>query len=245
MSRAFWAAEMRCAADLHIHSCLSPCADDDMTPCNIAGMAALKGLRLIAVTDHNSARNLPAAWAAAEAAGLSLVPGIELTTREEVHLLAYFADVDAALAFGDEIYRHLPDIPNRPQLFGEQRVMDERDRLVAAEGRLLISALDLTVDQLAGRIARLGGAAVPAHVNRGANGILQALGFVPPGIPFSAIEAWRGLPMPPGTPARLPVLHSSDAHRLGDILEAEVEYDLPTQDAPGFLQWLRQMQRTD
>ena len=196
---------MRCAADLHIHSCLSPCADDDMTPNNIAGMAYLKGLSLIAVCDHNSAFNLPAVEAAARLVGVGLVPGMELTTREEAHLLAYFPDVETALQFGQEVYRHLPDLPNRPDLFGRQLVLDENDEPVREEPRLLISALNLSLDELVAKIDAAGGAAVPAHINRGANGVLQALGFVPAnvhffragGVEWSALSQWGGGRLPP------------------------------------------------
>ena len=94
--------------DTHIHSCLSPCGDNDMTPANICGMAAVKGLQLIAVTDHNAAGNLPTAQKCAEAYGLLLIPGIEITTAEEVHMLGYFPDVPTAVEFGDFLREHLP-----------------------------------------------------------------------------------------------------------------------------------------
>ena len=224
---------MPCAVDLHLHSCLSPCGDELMTPNNIVKMALLKGLELIAVTDHNTARQLGAVAGVCEALGLGLVPGMEITTREEVHLLAYFLTVEQALAFSDFLYPHLPPIPNRPDFFGPQWVMDGEDRVVAEEERLLISALDLSVDQLTGEILGRGGLAVPAHVNRGGNGLLNALGFIPPGAPFSALEVTRALPCPPDPSLkRYPHLHSSDAHRLEDMLE-RVEFLPLDQPTPG------------
>ena len=109
--------------DLHMHSCLSPCADDDMTPANICGMAYIKGLQAIALTDHNTGRNLPYMKEAADQYGLIFMPGMEITTREEVHLLGYFRDVDTAVRVGEFFSSHLPPMKNRPDYFGHQYVM--------------------------------------------------------------------------------------------------------------------------
>lgn len=221
---------MRVYCDLHIHSCLSPCGDALMTPNNIARMAYLKALDVIAVTDHNTAKNLPAVEKICREVGIGLLPGLELNTQEEAHLLAYFATVDEALAFSEEIYRFLPDIANRPDLFGEQLVLDEEDEPVASEPRLLISALSLPLDELVEKIRRAGGAAVPAHINRGSNGLLNVLGFLPPGLPVSTVEVSRTLPCAADL-SKLRVLHSSDAHYLEDILEREVSLELPEASA--------------
>ena len=224
---------MKCAVDLHIHTCLSPCGDELMTPNNIGGMSKLKELDMIAVTDHNTAMHLPAIKAVADVMGLAILPGMELTTREEAHLLAYFKTVGEALAFSEEIYPHLPDIPNRPDLFGPQTELNEDDEPVREEKKLLISALDLGVDDLVPLILARGGLAVPAHINRGSNGILNALGFLPPHLPFSALEIARDLPLPERGIPSLPQLHSSDAHYLENILEREVflELEEPTPEA--------------
>jgi PHP family Zn ribbon phosphoesterase len=227
---------MRCAVDLHIHSCLSPCGDALMTPNNIANMAKLKGLDMIAVADHNTARQLPAVEKAAQRAGLALLPAMELCSREEVHILSYFRTVDAALAFSDEIYAHLPPVKNRPALFGYQTELDEDDEFVREEERLLISALDLSVDELARRIDRAGGLAVPAHINRGANGILQALGFLPPGVKFCALEVARDMPLPEIGMPNIKFLYSSDAHYLENILEREVYLDLESTNSEAFFE---------
>ena len=120
-------------ADLHIHSCLSPCGDNDMTPGNILGMAVVKGLEIVAISDHNTARNLPAAEKIAEAYGLLLVPAIEITTSEEVHMLGYFPDVPTAVAFGEMLKAHLPPKKNKPAFFGEQLVMNEDDEVIDHE----------------------------------------------------------------------------------------------------------------
>ena len=171
----------RLFCDLHIHSCLSPCGDALMTPNNIAGMAFIKGLDVIAVCDHNSARNLPAVKAAADRMNVLLLPGMELTTREEAHMLCYFRTVQACMAFGEAIYAHLAPTPNNERFFGRQQVMNERDEEIDVEERLLIGALDLPFEACAARIREAGGLCVPAHINRGSSGVLGALGFLPQG----------------------------------------------------------------
>ncbi len=211
---------MNIFTDLHIHSCLSPCCNNDMTPLNICAMAKIKGLHAIAVTDHNSAKNLPAIQAAAKANGLVLLPGMEITTREEVHLLAFFSTMEQALAMGELLYGHLPDIQNDPRLFGEQQVMNERDEVTYVERRLLISATDLTLYQAVHEIKRFGGLAVPAHINRGFSGLLTNLGFLPDDVYFPALEVSPQLPVLKDVLRGKIVLHTSDAHELEDISEA-------------------------
>ena len=213
---------MKLFCDLHIHSCLSPCGDALMTPNNIVGMATIKQLDAIAVCDHNSARNLPAVKAVADVMGVVLLPGMELTTREEAHMLCYFRDVQTCVAFGERIRAHLPPIPNREAFFGRQQVMNEQDEEIGVEERLLISALDLGFEECARLIHEAGGLCVPAHINRGSSGVLNALGFLPSGVRYDALEVARSLPVPEG--ARIEgyrILHSSDAHYLENILEPE------------------------
>ena len=226
--------------DLHIHSCLSPCGDDDMTPANICGMAAVKGLQMIAITDHNAAGNLPTAQKICEAYGLLLIPGIEITTSEEVHLLGYFPDVPTAVDFGDFLREHLPKKKNKPSLFGNQRVLDEDDQLIREEDALLIGATDLPLARLVQQVRDAGGVPVPAHINRGANGLLVNLGFMPEGLDFTTVEVWRALPCDPGVQAGKLVLHSSDAHYLGDMLEPEETLRLEEPTVAAFLNRLRQ-----
>jgi DNA polymerase III alpha subunit len=143
--------------DLHMHSCLSPCADDDMTPANICGMAHIKGLQAIAVTDHNTARNLPYVKEAADYYGLILLPGMEITTKEEVHLLGYFRDVETAVKVGEIFTEHLPKMKNRPDYFGNQYVMNTDDEIVETEERLLIGSTDLDLGECTRIILEHGG----------------------------------------------------------------------------------------
>ena len=227
------------AADLHIHSCLSPCGDDDMTPCNIAGMAKIKGLDVIAVSDHNTARNLPAVRLACAECGLALVPAMEITTREEVHLLGYFPTVEAALDFGEMLRCHLPKKKNRPDYFGHQYVMDENDQIIAEEDALLVGATDLPLREAAQAVKDWGGVPVPAHINRGSNGLLVNLGLMPSEPFYSTVEVWRDLPCADAALRGRHVLHSSDAHYLGDIREREDALRLRFDAVPALLDWMR------
>ena len=211
--------------DLHMHSCLSPCGDDDMTPANICGMAHIKGLQAIAVTDHNTARNLPYVKEAADYYGLILLPGMEITTKEEVHLLGYFREVETAVAVGEIFSSHLPPMKNKPEFFGQQWLMNTDDEVVAEEDRLLIGATDLSLAECAAIIREHGGAAVPAHVNQGNNGLLINLGFFPEDVDFPVVEVVPSLPVNEKLLEGKRRLRSSDAHYLGDILEAV--FDLP------------------
>ena len=226
-------------SDLHMHSCLSPCGSDDMTPANICGMAHIKGLEMIAVTDHNTARNLPYVKACADAYGLLLIPGMEITTREEVHMLGYFPDVPAALDFGEFLKGHMPKGKNRPDFFGHQYVMNEDDEVLAEEETLLIGASDLPLSKLAALVREFGGVPVPAHINRGANGVLVNLGFLPEDPGFTAVEVSKHLPCAHGPQAGRIVLHSSDAHYLGDIYEAEEQVTLRERSVAAFLEYLK------
>lgn len=212
--------------DLHMHSCLSPCADDDMTPANICGMAHIKGLQAIAVTDHNTARNLPYVKEAADYYGLILLPGMEITTKEEVHLLGYFRDVETAVEVGKIFTEHLPKMKNKPDYFGNQYVMNTDDEVVDIEERMLIGATDLDLSECTQIIRDHGGAAVPAHINRG-HGLLVNLGLFPEEPYFPVCEVRPEVPVNDKLVGNRLRLRSSDAHHLGDILEAV--FDLETE----------------
>ena len=220
---------MAAYCDLHIHSCLSPCADDDMTPWNLVGMARVKGLDVIALTDHNTALNTPEATAAGEAYGVQVIPGMEVTSREEVHMLGYFPSVREALAAGEEVYAHLPDVKNQPALFGNQIIMGAEDTPSGALEKLLINATDLSVEEVCDLIRAHGGVPVPAHINRGSNGMIGALGLMPFLPEYPVVEVYPGVDCPAYAVKGRFVLHSSDAHRLEDLQERTFTLDaLPT-----------------
>ncbi len=206
--------------DLHIHSALSPCADNDMTPGNIANMAALKGLDAIAVCDHNTTANVRACARAAGDAGICLVPGIEITTAEEVHVLVYFADVKSAEAFGGVIYDALPNVPNNESFFGSQLLIGQDDEPCGKVEKLLLSALPFDIGECFSLVREYGGAAVPAHVNKGADSLLSNLGFFPEDIDIRTIEVWRNAPLAEDISAYR-AIYNSDAHTLWQIAEKE------------------------
>lgn len=217
--------------DLHIHSCLSPCADDDMTPNNIAGMAALKGLNLLALTDHNSCQNCPAFFEACRKQGIVPVAGMELTTAEDIHLVCLFEHLEQAMAFDAEIAKHRMPMKNRTEIFGNQWILDSEDELIGEEEILLIAATDLDVGD-AIRLAKEFGAHVhPAHIDRESNGIVAILGDIPIEYGFACFELKDSANID-SYKERFPqirqeaVLVCSDAHHLWDISEAENRIDL-------------------
>ncbi len=216
---------MSCFCDLHLHSCLSPCAEDDMTPWNMVGMAKIKGLDVIAITDHNAVLNAEDAIAAGNEYGVAVIPGMEITSREEVHVLAYFYTLEDALKAGEELYAHLPDIANQPALFGNQIIMRDGDQPSGTLDKLLINATDMSVEQICAFVASHGGIAIPAHINRGSNGMIGALGLMPFLPEYPVVEVYAGVPCPAYASKGRFVLHSSDAHRLEDIQEQVFELD--------------------
>lgn len=174
--------------DLHIHSCLSPCGDDDMTPGNIVGMAAIKGLDVIAVTDHNSCRNCPAVMKLAEAYGVLAIPGMEINTSEEVHAVCLFPELEQAMAFDAYVYERLLKFPNKEAVFGKQQICNEEDEVIGTEPNLLINSVDLSFDRLWDVVRSFGGVMFPAHVEKSANSLIANLGFVPPESQFRTAE---------------------------------------------------------
>ena len=166
--------------DLHIHSCLSPCGDDDMTPANIVGMAAVKGLDVIALTDHNSCRNCPAAMYHGEKYGVTVIPGMELTTQEEVHVICLFPTLEDALSFDAFIYKKLLPVPNREDIFGKQQIMDERDGDAGTVENLLINATSVSFYDVFSLEGSFHGIEYPAHLDKSSTSRLYTLGFVPP-----------------------------------------------------------------
>lgn len=219
---------MKAYYDFHIHSALSPCADEDMTPNNIVNMARLKGLSMIAVTDHNSCGNLRAVMQVAADDPLVL-PGIEIETAEEVHILGYFPSIRQAEAMEKRIKEHLPFIPNRPEIFGRQLYMDADDTVTGEEEGLLVTATTLGVPDVFSMVQDLGGVAVPAHIDRSSYSILSNLGFLPPELAIRTVEITaKNRAQLEERYKSLTILTNSDAHYLGDIAEMEQYIDIST-----------------
>lgn len=174
--------------DLHIHSCLSPCGDDDMTPANIAGMAKVNGLDLIALTDHNSCKNCPAFLKAANAYNIIALPGMELTTSEEVHVLCLFPNLDSAMSWDEFVYSRLIPVPNREDIFGKQQIYNENDEFTGNISNLLINATEISFDQVYDLVSSYGGIMIPAHLDKTTTSLLSNLGFIPPDSKFTCAE---------------------------------------------------------
>ena len=222
---------MRVPYDFHIHSCLSPCADDDMTPANIAGMAYLKGLRLVALTDHNTAGNCRAFFAACEGFSLTPLAGMELTTAEDIHLVCLFETCAAAEQLERDLIACSPAMKNRSDIFGNQIYMNEADEVSGQEERFLLGASGFSLNEAARRVRALGGLCYPAHVDREANGILAILGDIPPEAGFTAAEFRDAANIEPyraryASLQSLALLTSSDAHTLGAVKDPEPALEL-------------------
>ena len=159
-----------------------------MTPNNIAGLAAIKGLQIIALTDHNTARNAPALIRAGEQYGLIVLPGMELTTQEEVHVVCLFCDERDALAFDSYVYERLLKVRNKKHIFGEQIIMNELDEPVGEEEYLLINATDIGFDDVYDAVTRFHGIMIPAHLDKSTTSLISNLGMIPPDSKFTCAE---------------------------------------------------------
>jgi len=229
---------IKLAADLHIHSCLSPCGDMDMTPNNLVNMSYIKGLDAIAVCDHNTTGNLPACKAVADECGILFIPGMELETREEVHMLCLFPELDAAMEFGKWVYPYLPDVLNQADFFGPQVVMNKDDEPIDTEPKLLIQSTLLSINEAAEQCRSFGGVPVPAHINRTSNSVLCNLGFIPDDLAFTSVEIYPGIPVNGVDLSRYHIVCSSDAHNLMNILEPEHFISAYDKSVQGILQYL-------
>lgn len=210
--------------DFHIHSCLSPCGDDDMTPQNIVGMARLKELDVIALTDHNTCANCAAVMAAAEGTGLLVLPGMELCTCEEIHVVCLFPGLEQAAAFGDYVERHSPTVYNDPAIYGHQYRMNGNDEIVGEETHLLVIASDISVMDVPDLMRRFGGVCFPAHVDKSSYSLLASLGSVPPECGFTVAEIAQpakidALCAQHPLLGEMRIVTDSDAHYLWDISE--------------------------
>jgi len=210
------------AADLHVHTALSPCAEPEMTPGNIIGLSLEYGVDIVAITDHNSGENVRAVSGFAEGTGVTVWPGMEVQTREEVHLVVLAADIDGLEGWQRFVYDHLPDRLNRPDVFGEQQLFDKEGRVTGVVPRLLLTSVGLSVDEVRLEATRRGLLCYPAHIDRPICSYISNLGFAPPAGDFDLIEVSskakveevvRKFPLLEGRS----ILVSSDAHRLEEL----------------------------
>ena len=214
-------------ADLHVHTVLSPCAEVEMIPPLIVQKALEQNIDLIAITDHNASANVGAVQKAAEGTGLSVLPGMEVQSREEVHLLTLFETLDGLQAWQAEVNRSLPDLPNQPEFFGEQFVVDEIGEFIRREPRLLLNSTGFSIDEVFERVRALGGLVIPAHVDRYSFGLFPTLGLISENWNVLALEISRQItPQKAATvfPATRNhrLIQSGDVHRLEDFLGTTV-----------------------
>jgi len=214
-------------ADLHVHTVLSPCAEVEMIPPLIVERAEHLALGIIGITDHNSAENVAAVIEAARGHELRVLPGMEVQTREEVHLLCLFETVEQALSWQEEVYAHLPPLKNSDEVFGPQFVVDADGEFVRYNERLLLTSVSLSVEEVAAAVRARDGLCVASHIDRPAFSLLANLGFVPPGANLAALELSRQANL-----AQLRAMNpslegyafiaSGDAHRLDEMADQTV-----------------------
>jgi 3',5'-nucleoside bisphosphate phosphatase len=210
--------------DTHIHTCLSPCAELDMHPGALVEAAVRAGLDSVAVCDHNSAENAGAVQRAGISAGLAVIPGMEITSAEEVHILGLLPDLEAAMALQSKVYKELPG-KNDENTFGMQVIANEHAEVLGFNEHLLSGATTMNLDRVVAAIHSVDGLAVASHVDREGFGIVGQLGFIPPGLALDAIEVSQRTPLPlartrfaPG--GEYPILCASDAHEPKDVARA-------------------------
>jgi PHP family Zn ribbon phosphoesterase len=208
-------------ADLHIHSCLSPCGDGAMRPQAIVHQALAVGLDMIAICDHNSAENVTAFVSAGSEKGLTVLPGMEITSKEEIHLLALFDRPEECIALQELVYQNLPG-ENVEEVFGCQTVVNERDEALGINRKMLIGATLLPLERIVSFVNSLRGVTIASHIDRQAFSILGQLGFIPEGVPLDGLEISRRTSKEEAKERfhsyqRFSFVRFSDAHQLGDI----------------------------
>lgn len=220
---------MKIAYDFHIHSCLSPCGDKDMTPQNIANMAKIMGYNAIALTDHNTCGNCEAIMKVGAEIGLTVIPGMELCSSEEVHLVCLFPELEMAKRFSDYVYSTLPPVKNKPSVFGEQLYMNENDEIVGSEERLLITASSISCAKAVSIVESYGGICYPAHIDRSSFSILSNLGMIDESFGFRCAEIYdisKESELKEKHPylKQLQIISDSDAHYLENMRIPESSY---------------------
>ena len=218
--------------DLHLHSCLSPCGDTDMTPNNIVNMAKLLGLDVIALTDHNTSLNCEAAMKVGDEIGLLVIPGMELTTAEDIHAVCLFPTLEKALAFSGYVDANRIKVRNKPDIYGRQVIMNEDDEETGEIEHLLLPASFIGISDAYRKAAEFGGICYPAHIDRDSLSILSVLGEIDPMCGFRTAEL-ADMDKLDALCAQHPILNGmniincSDAHYLENMREASNTIELP------------------
>jgi len=208
--------------DLHIHTCLSPCASLDLFPQKIIERAKSQRLDIIAITDHNTGKNVPPVMRLGEREGLKVIPGMEVQTREEIHLLALFPEWGLLSLWDEEVYRNLPDLKNDPEIFGDQPIVDAEGNILAFEERLLLNSTSFSLEEVKKGVEEKGGLVIPSHFDKGSFSLISQLGLIPPNLELEALEMSRRTELretetPIDLSFSIPRIVSSDAHFVEDI----------------------------
>lgn len=234
---------MKIYYDFHIHSCLSPCGDSEMTPNNIVNFAKIMGYDAIALTDHNTALNCPAVAKLAEESGITFIPGMELCTSEEVHIVCLFYELDNALNFSEYVKSTTPTIKNKPSIFGEQLICDENDNIIGQEEALLVTASGISTEKVVKKVEEYGGICYPAHIDRSSFSILSNLGTIDEYFGFKCAEIFdiaKEDELKEKYPYlnKMKILSDSDAHYLENMRLPEQFIDVPENTAKAILDTL-------
>ncbi len=229
--------------DLHLHSCLSPCGDMDMTPNNLVNMAKLLGLDVIALTDHNTCLNCEAAMKVGEEVGLLVIPGMELTTAEDIHAVCLFPTLEKALAFSAYVDENRFKVPNKAEIYGRQVIMNENDEEVGEIGHLLLPASFIGIYDAYRKAEEFGGICYPAHIDRDSLSILSVQGEIDPYCGFRTAE-FADISKLDQLKSRHPILEHmniitcSDAHYLENMRDAANTLDLPELTREAVIEYL-------
>lgn len=215
-------------ANLHIHSVLSPCGDIVMTPLNIIKRAVEVGLDIIAIADHNSAKNVEIAMKLSQDYDLTIIPAMEVESKGEVHLLCLFSKLEDLLDWQEIVYQNLPQLENNEDYFGPQLITDESDDFKEREKRLLLTAVNLSLEEIVEQVTEKNGLVIPAHIDKSTNSILANLGFIPPELNISTVEIADKKNLAKirkKIGEEYSIINNSDAHYLKDI-KVKIEFKL-------------------
>ena len=219
-------------ADLHNHSCLSPCGSLELSPRRLLELGAARGLKLMALTDHNSSLNCPTFAKLSHRYGIIPIFGMEATTSEEIHVLCLFTNLEASMAFNDYAYSILTPFLNNPERTGDQVYVDEDDNVEGEVEYYLVNPIDLSVDDIGAKVIEYGGIVIPAHVDRPAFSMTSQLGALVDG-PWSALECVRIPPTINNSPLNtlgFPLTTSSDAHYSEHVARRSFELDVSAEE---------------
>ena len=217
-----------------------------MTPYNLVNMAKILGLDIIALTDHNSAQNCRAAMTVGESVGLTVVPGMELCTSEEVHVVCLFDEVKNAEAFSDYVLSTVPPVKNRPEIFGDQLVMNDGDGIVGTQELLLTTASGISIENAVETVGQYGGVCYPAHIDRSSYSVISNLGMITDEMNFAAVEMTENADQNEYRSKYpiikdMPVFVSSDAHYLENMREAKHTIDVAENSAKAVVEYIKSL----